>query len=196
MLDIGRLNIQCIRLNDRVVQLEIHLILAFFIGEDASTRYFYWIILKIVSDWNSITNAGLENPSLDRVCYRTEGHWHIYQHHPKCFTWWRHQIETFSALLAFYAGNRFVSSEFATQRSVTRSFDVFFDLRLNKWLSKQCWEWWFRTPSCSLWRHCHEVICSNGTLLLSITYTLANHKIFENGLFSLCFLHLLIWSFW
>ena len=43
--------------------------------------------------------------------------------------------------------------EFPTQRPVTRSFDVFFDLRLNKRLSKQPWGWWFETPSWSLWRH-------------------------------------------
>ena len=43
--------------------------------------------------------------------------------------------------------------EFPTQRSVTRSFDVFFDLRLNKRLSKQPWGWWSETPSSSLWRH-------------------------------------------
>ena len=36
---------------------------------------------------------------------------------------------------------------------VTRSFDVFFDLRLNKRLSKQSWDWWFETLSLSLWRH-------------------------------------------
>ena len=42
--------------------------------------------------------------------------------------------------------------EFPTQRPVTRSFDVFFDLRLNKRLSKQPWGWWFETPSWSLWR--------------------------------------------
>ena len=40
-----------------------------------------------------------------------------------------------------------------TQRPVTRSFDVFFDLRLNKRLSKQPWGWWFETPAWSLWRH-------------------------------------------
>ena len=45
--------------------------------------------------------------------------------------------------------------EFPTQRPVTRSFDVFFDLRLNKRLSKQPWGWWFETPSLSLWRHCY-----------------------------------------
>ena len=71
-------------------------------------------------------------------------------------TWWRHQMETFSALLALCAGNSPVSGEFPSQRPVTRSFDVFFDLRLNKRLSKQSWGWWFETPSCSLWRNCNE----------------------------------------
>ena len=67
--------------------------------------------------------------------------------------WWRHQMETFSALLVLCAGNSPVTGEFPTQRPVTRSFDVFFDLRLNERLSKQSWGWWFETPSCSLWRH-------------------------------------------
>ena len=43
-----------------------------------------------------------------------------------------------------------------TQRSVTQSFGVFFDLRLNKRLSKQSWDWWFQTPSSSLWRHLND----------------------------------------
>ena len=47
-------------------------------------------------------------------------------------TWWRHQIETFSALLAICARNLPVTGEFPTQKPVTRSFDVFFDPRLNK----------------------------------------------------------------
>ena len=70
-----------------------------------------------------------------------------------CVTWWRHQMETFSALLAFCAGNSLVPGEFPAQRPVTRSFDVFFDLRPNKQLSKQWWGWWFETSSCPLWRH-------------------------------------------
>ena len=37
--------------------------------------------------------------------------------------------------------------EFPAQRPVTRSFDVFFDLRLNKRLSKQSRGWWFETQS-------------------------------------------------
>ena len=43
--------------------------------------------------------------------------------------------------------------EFPAQRPVTRSFDVFLDLRLNKRLSKQPWSWWFETPSNPLRRH-------------------------------------------
>ena len=46
-------------------------------------------------------------------------------------------METFSALLAFCAGNSLVPGEFPAQRPVTRSFDVFFDLRLYKQLRKQ-----------------------------------------------------------
>ena len=67
--------------------------------------------------------------------------------------WWRHQMEIFSALLAICAWNSPVTGEFTAQRPVTRSFDVVFDLRLNKRLSKQWWGWWFETPSCPLWRH-------------------------------------------
>ena len=39
---------------------------------------------------------------------------------------------------------------------VTRSFDVFFDLRPNKRLSKQWRGWWFETQSCPLGRHCNQ----------------------------------------
>ena len=46
--------------------------------------------------------------------------------------------------------------EFPTQRPVTRSFDVFIDLRLNKRLSKQPWGLWFETPSWSLWGQCNR----------------------------------------
>ena len=67
--------------------------------------------------------------------------------------WWRHQMEAFTALLAICAGNSPVPGEFPTQRPVTRSFDVFFDLRVNKRLSKQLWSWWFETHSPPLWRH-------------------------------------------
>ena len=64
-------------------------------------------------------------------------------------------MATFSALLAICAGNSPVTGEFPPQRPVTRSFDVYFDLRPNKRLSKQSWGWWFETPSRPLWRHCN-----------------------------------------
>ena len=59
--------------------------------------------------------------------------------------------------------------EFPTQRPVTRSFDVFFDLSLNKRLSKQPWGWCFETPSCPLWRYFNNVsiwqlVMTNGTI--------------------------------
>ena len=83
---------------------------------------------------------------------------HISTNRVLYFSWWRHQLETFSALLAIFAGNSPVPGEFPAQMPVTRSFDVFFDLRLNKRLSKQSWGRWFETPSCPLWRHCNVIV--------------------------------------
>ena len=61
-------------------------------------------------------------------------------------TWWRHQMETFSALLPFVRG---------IHRSSDAELWCFLDLRLNKRLSKQSWGWWFESPSRLLWRHCY-----------------------------------------
>ena len=41
---------------------------------------------------------------------------------------------------------------------MARSFDVSFDLRLNKRLSKQSWCWWFETLSCPLLGHFNDFI--------------------------------------
>ena len=66
----------------------------------------------------------------------------------------RHQMEkkfrVTGPLCGEFTGHLWIPS----QRTVTRSFGVFLDLRLNKRLSKQSWGRWFKTPSCSLWRHC------------------------------------------
>ena len=82
--------------------------------------------------------------------------------------WWRHQMETFSALLAICAGNSLVPGEFPTQRPVTRSFHVFFDLHLNKPWSKQSWGWWFETLSRPLWRHCNVFARQSSTFLWQV----------------------------
>ena len=57
--------------------------------------------------------------------------------------------------------------EFPAHWPVTRSFDVFFDLGLNKRLSKRPWGWWFETPTWSLWRQCN-VYC--GRLAMTKTF--------------------------
>ena len=72
---------------------------------------------------------------------------------------WKH----FPRYWPFVRGNSPAPSEFPTQRPVTRSFDVFFDLGLNKRLSKQSWGWWFETLSRSLW--CHR----NGKVTYQVT---------------------------
>ena len=72
---------------------------------------------------------------------------------PHRVSWLRHQMETFFPLLALCAGISPVTSELPSQRPVTRSFDDFFDLHLNKWLSIQSRGPWFETPSRFLLRH-------------------------------------------
>ena len=79
-------------------------------------------------------------------------------------------METFSALLAICAGNSPVPSEFPAHRPVTWSLDVYFDLRMKKWFSKQSWGWWFEPPSCSLWCQCNVI-----WLLLNYITILGNH---------------------
>ena len=76
-------------------------------------------------------------------------------------------METFFALLVICAGNSPVRGEFPAQRPVTRSFDVFFDLRRIKRLNKQSWGWWSETLSRPLWRHSND--CEMIIMLVLIT---------------------------
>ena len=77
--------------------------------------------------------------------------------------------------LAFCAENLPVTSEFPSPRPVTRSFGVFFDLHLNKRLSKQSRRWWFEMSLSSLWLHCNvsmewlAVLNPRDHFILSIT---------------------------
>ena len=66
--------------------------------------------------------------------------------------------ESISALPAGCVGNWPGTGRFPSQRPVTQSFGVFFDLRLNKRLSKQSRRRWFETPSRSLWRHSNDIV--------------------------------------
>ena len=118
---------------------------------------------------------------MPRGCGSIIGNLSVFQGAPSesCTThdgviWWRHQMGTFSALLALCAGHSpvtGVTGEFPSQRPVTRSFAVFFDLCLNKRFSKQSRRWWFETPSCSLWRH-----LNHPTTLLVVLATLYSER--------------------
>ena len=92
---------------------------------------FKWIVFLTIIYWN-----------IRQYCFR----WFVFQQvtinhmNDIIISWhisdalrWRHQMESFSALLALYAGN---SPVIPAQRPVTRSFDVFFDLGPIKWSIK------------------------------------------------------------
>ena len=63
-----------------------------------------------------------------------------------------------------YTGSRWIPPK----RPMTRSFDVFFDLLLNKPLSKQSWGWRFETTSRPLWRHSSVIHSSLVCIMKSI----------------------------
>ena len=78
------------------------------------------------------------------------------------------------------------AGDFPSQRPVTRSFDVFFDLHLNKKLSKQSIRWWFETLLRPLWRHCNgSVGVLVGHLADIISYCAVCYKHFISQL--VCF---------
>ena len=127
-------------------------------------------------------------------CLKTQTHsFDQYWHHPRCFVVfiWKLYHEKYLNLAVachddvikrkhftrywpFVRGFHRSPVNFPPRRPVTRSFDVFFDLHLNKTLSKQSWGCWFETPSCPLWRQCN---------VLKITpLTLLSHRLWGNSL--------------
>ena len=86
--------------------------------------------------------------------------------------------------------------EFPAQRSVTRSFDVFFDLSLNKRLSKQSRGWWFETQSHPLWRHCNvwhaNSVLSTESLGKSLLWCIETLSYFFLLVFFICSLNPLL----
>ena len=66
-----------------------------------------------------------------------------------------HVRKTHDDVIKWEHFRRYWTGEFPAQMPVTQSFDVFFNLRLNRRLHKQSLGWWFETPSHPLWCHCN-----------------------------------------
>ena len=73
------------------------------------------------------------------------------------------------------------TGEFPPQRPVTRSFDVFFDLRLNQQLSKQWRRREFETPSRPLWRHWNDCECDPGSTIVATATATAMSTASQRG---------------
>ena len=107
-------------------------------------------------------------------------------------SWWHHQMETFSALLAICLGNSTVTGEFPLQKASDAELCYFFYLCLNKCLSKQSWGLWFEMPSHSLWRHCNGLRKSDACICISkLSYPIGS----DNGL-SPVWGHAIIWMYY
>ena len=102
------------------------------------------------NEYLAITGMGCHLLLFSRGCFREN--WPCYN----CTTMYNAN----SPILTSWNGNVFrvagplwgeATDGFPSQRPVTRSFDVFFDLRLNKRLSQHSRRLWFETPSRSSW---------------------------------------------
>ena len=134
----------------------------FFMG-DTLYRYLYSVLeyCNYEFDWYLWTKDGSGNEELKNLfCVQI---CHTYIHHDDIIKW-KHFPHN-CPLCGEFTG----PGEFPTQRPVTRSFDVFFDLRLNKRSGKQPWGWWFETLSWSLWRQCYDTyLLCKALILISI----------------------------
>ena len=101
----------------------------------------YWTKMELGEKWCSISKCMFTNP----WCFM--GIW----------PWWHHQIEHFPLYWPFARRIHWSLVVPLTHRLVMRSFDAFFDLHLNQWLSKPSRRRWFEMPLCPLWRHCNAV---------------------------------------
>ena len=116
-----------------------------------------WYFNLFLSVWSTKINIGSDKgfvPTTRQVVTWTNVDQDIWKH-----SWflsrWRHQIETFSELLALCQGESTGHQWISLTKPMMRSIVVFFDLPLNKRLSKLTRRRRFDTPSRSIWRHCN-----------------------------------------
>ena len=100
------------------------------------------------------------------VCevYKVTNHYKLYPNTNFMLTLWVvldiHSVTACLSVKCCIQDQVQVTGEFPSQRPVMGSFDVLFDLCLNKQLSKQSRGWWFETPSCSLWHQGNGWFCT------------------------------------
>ena len=111
--------------------------------------YLKWCHVRNEQSWHDVYSHWF-TAKLKRSKLRHD--WVVISH-----TWWRHQMVTFSALLAFCEGNSPVTGEYPSQRSRFGIFDFFFGLCLNKRLNEHSEHQWFETSSQPIWRHCSDI---------------------------------------
>ena len=104
--------------------------------------YLIWIIIEMINSVFQISTAVLvySIPLLKTSSHLTASVWYN--------PWWRHQMETFSTLLALCV----LGIQWPLLNSPLNVICA-----LNKRLSKLSWSWWFQEPSRSLWRHYNAV---------------------------------------
>ena len=129
-------------------------------GTDALKRKCrHFDVIYVIGHWlhRKLSKWQLSLQPLMKISWK----WHF----RPCVTKWQlplHMMTSSNGIIFRFTGLLWgeppVTGGFPSQRPVTRSFDVFFDLRLNKRLSKQSRRRWFETQSRSLWRHCNEPV--------------------------------------
>ena len=87
-----------------------------------------------------------------------EGNGGIGSSFPHMGSCWRHQMETFCALLALCAGNSPVTGEFLSHSHKGQWRGALKFSLIGAWMNG--WGWWFETPSHSLWSHCYVISCN------------------------------------
>ena len=138
----------------------------FIFLNDALSLYIYFC--RVTSKF-LMTNVLLDCPS-SAFCY-------FFGNRANALCWGRHCVFMMTSsngnifrVTGPLCGKFTGPGELPWQRPVTRSFDVFIDLRLNKRLSKQpAWCWWFEMPSRSFWRHCNVCFAFSIKILKSLS---------------------------
>ena len=121
--------------------------------------HFYYVHISVtkwcIVRYPSYTLWDLWDGSIATECKEPGSFWIsmcTYSKLVSAFLWWdEHAFMMTSSNRNIFQSTGSLCGEIPSQRPLTRSFGVFFDLRLNIRLSKQSWGWWFETP---LWRHC------------------------------------------